>query len=268
VIRHSVIVPLARGAAHLERQLRALVAVLSALDPAYEIICVDDASGEREHLARLCAHTPSLRTLELPYRAGTSASLSAGIAAADGETIIAIEAGDRYCAQDLPNLVERLARADLVCGRRRAGRLRKTWLATRHLPRRLLMGSDVHDPSCLFWAARREAVVGLPRARGMCRHLATWVAMRGYRVGEIYVDHRSIRHAPTTSDGWAHPGDLLAAWWLSRRWRAQSAAELAAIEERARQTQRHFGGAAAVTTQPKDSLAAPQTPERRWRRSA
>jgi glycosyltransferase involved in cell wall biosynthesis len=267
VIRNSIIVPLARGAAHFARQLPALVDSLESLDPAYEILCVDDASGERDHLDRLAEQFAKLQILTLPIRAGTGACLSAGIAAARGEHILAIEAGARYRPYDIPHLVERLARADLVCGRRRAGRLRKIWLATRHLPRRLLMGNDVHDPHCLFWAARREAVVGLPPQRGISPYLATWVAMRGYRVGEIYVDHGSIQYPPTTSDRWGHPGDLLAVWWIARRWRAQSVAELEEVEQRLRQAQRHFGGAAMIL-QPHDETTTSQTPERHWRRSA
>lgn len=267
MIRHSIIVPLARGAVHFERQLRELVEAASAIDPAYEILCVDDASGEREHLVQLCARTPRLRVVELPRRSGTGACLSAGIAAAQGDTIVALEAGDRFSPRDMARLVERLSRADLVCARRRASRVKKTWLAIRHLPRRLLLSGDVHDPSCLFWAARREAVIGLPPVRHVCRHLATWVAARGFRVCEVYVDQRRVRHASTTSDGWSHASDLLAAWWQSRQWRVQSLAELAEVANSMPSTRRYIG-AASLALPSNEHSASTQTSEQNWRRSA
>ncbi len=82
----------------------------------------------------------------------------------------------------------------------------------------------MRDPECLVWAARREAVAGVELPCGMYRYLATLVAARGFRVGEITVPTpgRSV----ALSDGWPNPGDLLAAWWLKRRWRQYEHVEL------------------------------------------
>lgn len=268
VVRYSLLVPISRGAVHFERQLPALVDVLKSLDPAHEILCLDDASGEADSFTRLVESFPSVRCITLPTRSGTSACLSAGVAAAQGETLIVIEAGERYSADDIPRLVERLARADLVCGRRRSTRWQKALLATRHLPRRLLLGGDVHDPNCLFWAARREAVAGLPPAPGLWRHLATWVAMRGFRIGEAYVDHRRTSHPSTTTDRRARPGDLFGIWWQARRWRAQSSAELAAEDEHARLARRQFRGGTTTPRLTTSGAPASPEPEHRFRRSA
>ncbi|MBX3412835.1 MAG: glycosyltransferase [Pirellulales bacterium] len=264
MIRYSLLVPLSCGVEHFERQLPALCDALEALDPAHEIVCIDDATEEQAALDRLRAKFPVLRRVSLAERAGTTACLSAGIAAAQGEILIALEAGERYSASDIPRMVERLSRADLVWGRRRQTRFQKTLLATRHLPRRLLLGTDAHDPGCLFWAARHETVAGLPPLPGLVRHLATWTARRGFRVGEIYVDHQQPSHAPTTSDRRTRPGELFAIWWQARRWRAQSSAEIAAQDERVR-----LHRSAHASTDPRrSSAAASSTNEPRLRRSA
>lgn len=266
--RYSLLVPISCGAVHFERQLPSLVDVLHALDPAHEIICLDNTRGEEVAFSRIERNFPTVHRMALPARSGTSACLAAGIAAAQGETVFAMEAGERYAADDIPRFIERLARADLVCGRRRSNRLQKALLATRHLPRRLLLGGDVHDPTCLFWAARREAVTGLPPMRGVSRHLATWVSMRGYRVGEMYVDHRRASHAPTTTERGARPGELLAVWWQARHWQAQSSAELAAESERVRLVRRQFRHGAGSARGTTNSTPSMPTQEQRLRRSA
>ncbi len=108
-----------------------------------------------------------------------------------------------------------LNRADLVFGRRRRSRLAKWWLALRLLPRRLLLGLDIRDPDCLFWAARREALQEVMLTRGMHRFLAAQVSQHGFRVSETHVDHR---RAPWPRGQSRCPGaiNLLTLWWRQR----------------------------------------------------
>ena len=117
----------------------------------------------------------------------------------------------------MSSLLDELVRADLVVGRPVRHGVRKTLHRLTRIPRWCLLGLEVRDPECLVWAARREAISGLQLPRGMYRYLATLVAARGYRVGEVTVptQGRSI----ALSDGLANPFDLLAAWWFKRRWR-------------------------------------------------
>ena len=89
----------------------------------------------------------------------------------------------------------------------------------------LLLGIEVRHPDCLFWAARREAVAEIHLARGMRRYLPWMVARRGFRVGDIYV--RENAGGVRLHDPPANPFDLLTAWWTCRRWRNDSAHEVA-----------------------------------------
>ncbi len=92
------------------------------------------------------------------------------------------------------------------------------------LPQRWLLGADLRSTDCLFWAARREAITGLESARGTARFLPWLVAMRGFRVGETTVRFQP-GHEPAR-DVWPHPADLLAVWWLRRRYRPAKVEEL------------------------------------------
>lgn len=216
-MQYSIVIPVQGRAAAVGQQIEEICAVFQQRRASHEVLCVlaNGAAEGETPLPELLRRLPSLRVLESAAR-GTSAALAAGIAAAQGDVVVAIEAGQQYLPEQIPWLLERLARADFVMGRRQRPRLRKTWLALRLLPRQMLLGFDSRDPECLFWAARREAVHDIPLPPEMHRFLPSLVSMRGYRVGEIYVDHRRGNAAPWWESR-PRPGLLLSAWWRHRR---------------------------------------------------
>lgn len=207
--------------------------VLARRERPFEIVCIDDGSelSSLRSLERFAQQTPSLRLLHLDHAGGLSAALTVGIAAARGELVAVIESSGQYLPEQIPWLVERLARADLVFGRRQRSRPAKLVQAVAQLPRRLLLGLEARDPDCLFWAARREAVAGLDLAPGMHRLLGSLVATRGYRVAEMHVDHNSAAAGQSFADTHPSLGNLLAAWWQRRNWRPYSVTELGTVAE-------------------------------------
>ncbi len=215
MIGYSILIPQRDAATRLRGQLDALAAALAALPEPYEIIVVDDGSGEKQLpiLRKLQTEHPALRVLRLDRPCGRSTALGVGIQAARGSAIVAMAVGDD--ARQVPRLVARLSRADFVQGKRPRRGWRKAAHRLARIPRWLLLGLDVRDPGCFFWAARGEAVAGIELSRGMHRYLATLVAARGFRVDEVLV--QSGRAEPYPGERFPHPGDLLAAWWHRRR---------------------------------------------------
>jgi glycosyltransferase involved in cell wall biosynthesis len=235
MIHYSVIMPQRNAADEVERRLGELCGVLAALGKPYEIVCVDDGSSpsHRKKLKELIDAFPGLRLLFLDSCAGVSAALTAGIAAARGEAIIVLEAGDLYPAKEVAKLIRRLSRADAVFGCRRLSPARRAFRRLAQAPRRLLFGDAIRDPDCMLWAARREAVTGLVLARGMYRYLPGMISRRGFRVGELHVDHQPAARRTATRDAWPNPGDLLAAWWLRQRQTPYTATEIRPTDEAA-----------------------------------
>jgi glycosyltransferase involved in cell wall biosynthesis len=226
MIHLTVLIPIRDEVDDVERLLPRLVRVLDQGERPYEIICIDDGSAPSmlAALRQLQRRTHSLRLLRLDRRSGLSAALGAGIAAARGDVVVAIEASGQYLPEQVPWLIERLARADVVFGRRHSLRSAKLWQSLVQLPRRLLLGLEARDPDCLFWAARREAIAGVDLQAGMHRFLGSLVNTRGFRVAEIHVDHQ-----PLTADPWretASVGNLLYVWWQRRNWRAYEVLEV------------------------------------------
>jgi glycosyltransferase involved in cell wall biosynthesis len=209
-----------RNAGHIvARQVPKVRRVLEGLTSSYEMIVIDDASdpSSLRPLEALLEAEPGLRLLKFAPACGLSAALTAGLAAAEGTYVVTVPAGDDCTPELIESLLEELVRSDLVVGRPVRRGLAKVFHRIARIPRWLLLGLEVRDPECLVWAARREALVGLQLPCGMYRYLATLVAARGFRVGEITIPTtgRSVR----LSDGVPNPGDLLAAWWFKRRWR-------------------------------------------------
>ena len=118
----SVVVPFYNEAGGVEPFYAELAAALGRL-PAYrfELVCVDDGSsdGTLAELVALAGRDARVRVLELSRNFGKEAALTAGIDAARGDAVIAIDAD----LQDPPELIARLiepwsAGADVVLARR------------------------------------------------------------------------------------------------------------------------------------------------------
>ncbi|HEY1786329.1 MAG TPA: glycosyltransferase [Pirellulales bacterium] len=226
MIRYSILIPQRNAGNELAGQLPELRRVLNLLSLPYEVICIDQASAPatRAALGQLLKQHPFLRVLTLDRSGGLEAALAAGIAAARGELVVAIGPGKEYPVQQIPHLIAELSRTDIVFGRQQLVGWAHAWRQLITLPQRWLLGPELRSSDGLFWAARREAVAGLESARGTARFLPWLVAMRGFRVGETTVRFQPYR--PPVHDVWPHPADLLAIWWLRRRYRPGKIEEL------------------------------------------
>ena len=118
----SVVVPFYNEAGGVEPFYAELAAVLERLTAhRFEIVCVDDGSsdGTLEELVGLAGRDARVRVLELSRNFGKEAALTAGIDAARGDAVIALDAD----LQDPPELIARLldgwsGGADVVVARR------------------------------------------------------------------------------------------------------------------------------------------------------
>ena len=120
--RVSIVVPFHNEAGGVDAFQRELGAALAALPGhAFEIICVDDGStdGTLDELVALHQRDARVRVIELSRNFGKEAALTAGIDAARGDAVVAMDAD----LQDPPALIARLVSewergADVVLARR------------------------------------------------------------------------------------------------------------------------------------------------------
>ena len=225
MIHYSVLIPQRDAADALGRLLPQLCRVLGGLTLPFEIICIDDASAPRtaSRLEDLLDAYACLRVLRFDTPRGTAAALSAALAAARGDLVIAMDPRAAGSMRYLPHLIARLSQHDLVIARHERPLAEELWQRVARVPRLIAARGDVQPWEELFWAARREAVGGLALARGAFRILDRIVAARGFRVCHLLLAEGLPPAGKPYRSGIV---DRLAGYWLKRSFEPHLASEM------------------------------------------
>ena len=199
-IELSVVVPILNEHDSLLELQTQLTRVLTQVGRAYEIIYIDDGStdGSQKLCREFAEGDPRVVLVELRRNFGKSAALQAGFETARGEIIITMDGDLQDDAKEIPAFLEALDDdLDLVSGwkRDRQDPISKT------LPSRLfnyvtsqLTGIPLRDFNCGFKAYRREVVEHLDLYGELYRYIPVLAHAKGFRVGEIPVEHHPRRH--------------------------------------------------------------------------
>jgi dolichol-phosphate mannosyltransferase len=195
----SVVVPVhdeERSVALLYEELQA------ALDPQgdWEAIFVDDGStdGTFAALTRLHSRAGNVRVVRLRRNFGKAAALAAGFGHASGETIVTIDGDLQDDPAEIPRLLAKLEEGfDLVSG----WKTRRRDPLSRRVPSRIfnwavgrVAGLRLHDMNCGLKAYRADVVHGLTLYGELHRFIPVLAHERGYRIGELPVNHRPREH--------------------------------------------------------------------------
>lgn len=167
---------------------------------AAQIILVDDGSTDgswsvMQSLARQDSDTEAIR---FRRNFGKAAALSAGFASCRGEIVFTMDADLQDDPKEIPRFLSKLDEGfDVVSG----------WKRVRHdpwhkvLPSRVfnwlvssLTGVKLHDHNCGFKAYRRPILDEVQLYGERHRFVPVLAAARGWRVGEIEVEHHAREH--------------------------------------------------------------------------
>jgi len=207
-------------------------AIRTALDPlgrTYEIVLVDDGSGDGswEVLKELGRRDPRIRAQRFAQQCGQSAALWAGIKAARGAIIVTMDGDMQNPPTEIPRFLETLKQADCVCGSRVAARAAgDSWLrrASSHVAncvRNKVSGETISDAGCCYRAFRGECVKKIKFFKGAHRFLPTLIRMEGFTVTEIPISHNPRGSGRTHYGVWNRLfksfADLLAVRWMKKR---------------------------------------------------
>lgn len=193
----SVVVPAFNEAESLEALHAEISAVMSFSGAHYEIIFVNDGSTDEtgETLDRLAERASNVRVIEFRRNFGKAAALDAGFRAATGDIVFTMDADLQDDPAEMPRFIEKIdAGFDVVSGwkRRRLDPLDK------RAPSKVfnavvsrLSGVALNDFNCGFKAYRAEAVEDLHLYGELHRFIPVLLHWRGFKVGEIVVNHRA-----------------------------------------------------------------------------
>lgn len=195
----SIVIPVFDEAASLTVLHQELGEVAGSHDYRIEIIFVDDGSTDTswEVIARLAQSDPDVRGVRFRRNFGKAAALQAGVAEASGSIVITMDADLQDDPREIPRFLETLATHpewDLVSG----------WKKVRHDPWHkvgpsrvfnwlvgVLTGVRLHDHNCGFKCYRREVFDEVRLYGERHRFVPVLAAARGFRAGEIEVNHRA-----------------------------------------------------------------------------
>ena len=163
---------------------------------SWELIFIDDGStdGSPQRLADLAQKDDRVRVVTFRRNFGKAAALDAGFQRARGKIIVTADADLQDDPAEIPKFMDLInAGYDVVSG----------WKQVRHdslgktLPSKVfnnvvsrVSGVKLNDFNCGFKAYRAEALKGLRLYGELHRFIPVLVHWRGYRVGEMVVNHR------------------------------------------------------------------------------
>ncbi len=164
-----------------------------------EFLFIDDGSRDDSWsvVKKLAEGDPRVRGIRFRRNFGKAAALTAGFEAARGEIVFTLDGDLQDDPAEIPRFLERLDLGlDVVSG----------WKQTRHDPWHKvgpsrvfnwmvsrLTGCELHDHNCGFKAYRREVLDEVDIYGELHRFVPVLAHARGFRVGELVVNHRARR---------------------------------------------------------------------------
>jgi glycosyltransferase involved in cell wall biosynthesis len=192
----SVVIPIKDEKDNLARLHERLTAALAPTRLDYELVVVDDGSGDGSFplLERQAATDPRLKVVRLRRNFGQSAAMQAGIDFAAGDVIVTMDGDLQNDPADIPMLLDKLTEGhDAVFGLR-ANRqdhflIRKlpSWIANWMI--RKVTGVTIKDMGCTLRALRGDLARALPLYGEMHRFIPVLVQQVGGSVVQVPVRH-------------------------------------------------------------------------------
>jgi dolichol-phosphate mannosyltransferase len=193
----SIVIPVYNEKESLTALHGELATMASKSGLEIEIVLIDDGSrdGSWDVIAELAKQDPRVHGVRFRRNFGKAAALSAGFRTARGDIVLTLDADLQDDPAEVPRFLAALNEGkDVVSGwkRRRLDPWHKVF------PSRVfnfmvswLMDVPLHDHNCGMKAYRKE-VIGEIRLYGeLHRFIPVLAAARGYRVGEIEINHRA-----------------------------------------------------------------------------
>jgi len=192
----SIVIPVYNEVESLETLHRELDEVASSEGYDLDITFVDDGStdGSWEVIRRLAASDPRVRGVRFRRNFGKAAALSAGFSQARGELVMTLDADLQDDPREIPRFLAQMGNGfDVVSG----------WKKVRHDPWHKvgpsrvfnwmvskLTGVKLHDHNCGMKCYRREIFEEVRLYGELHRFVPVLAAARGYRIGELVIQHR------------------------------------------------------------------------------
>jgi dolichol-phosphate mannosyltransferase len=196
----SIVIPVYNEQESLVRLHEEIVATADKAGLLLEVVFVDDGSsdGSWQAIAELARAHSNVRGLRFRRNFGKAAALSAGFRAARGEIVLTLDADLQDDPAEIPRFLAQLEQEnlDVISG----------WKKVRHDPLHKVLpswvfnvlvswvtGVHLHDHNCGMKCYRAEVFREVRLYGELHRFIPVLAAARGFKVGEMVINHRPRR---------------------------------------------------------------------------
>jgi glycosyltransferase involved in cell wall biosynthesis len=198
----SIVLPIYNEEESLPHLLQELVPALEATGRTFEIICVDDGSGDNSfaELKKLRGQDERVRIIRFRRNFGQTAAFAAGFDRAKGEVVITMDADLQNDPADIPKLLAKVDEGHDVVSGWRVERWKEGTgsFLTRKLPSATAnwlistgTGVFLHDYGCALKAYRLDVVKSVNLYGDLHRFIPAIASYYGVSVAEVPVNYRS-----------------------------------------------------------------------------
>lgn len=190
----SVVVPLYNEEGNVAELHREIKEVCEENHYDYEIIFIND--GSTDHTDEICRSLKPVKYICMRQKFGQTAAMDAGMKAAVKDYIVTMDGDLQNNPADIPQMFAYMKEhdVDVVSGWRKN---RKDSLMKRFISRGanalryLIIHDGIHDSGCSLKLYKRECFRGVNLYGEQHRFIPAILKIRGFRIGEVVVDHRA-----------------------------------------------------------------------------
>ncbi|HLD54997.1 MAG TPA: glycosyltransferase family 2 protein [Candidatus Nanoarchaeia archaeon] len=192
-IEYSVVIPIYNEEENIIQLNKEIKLVMDNISKNYEIIYINDGSSDNSlnELQKL----KNVIIVNLNKNYGQATALDAGFKISQGKIVISMDGDLQNDPKDIPQLLEKLKKdnLDVVCGWRKDRQDKGGIKILTHIGRflrKILINDEVHDTGCTLRVYKREAIKAIDIQGEMHRYILAILKWKGFRIGEIVVNHR------------------------------------------------------------------------------
>ncbi|MEK6917110.1 MAG: glycosyltransferase family 2 protein [Nanoarchaeota archaeon] len=199
----SIVIPAYNEQENVKELYSKVSKTMKTLGKKYELIFIDDGSSDNtfEELLKLSKTDKNLRVIKFRRNFGQTAAWDAGFKQAKGKVVVTMDADLQNDPEDIPRLIKKLDEGyDAVSGwryKRKDNFSKRIFSSFSRLLRRLIIKDDIHDSGCSLKAYKKDCLEGLDMQGEMHRYIAQLLILKGYKVGEMKVNHLARKKGKT-----------------------------------------------------------------------
>jgi len=169
----------------------------------YEIIFVNDGSKDKsgEVLEGVSKKDPQIKVIEFRANFGQTPSLKAGFDHCSGDLIVTMDGDLQNDPRDIPQLIKKIREGfDVVSGWRNERRdpfFKRISSNIMNNLRKTIIGDNLHDYGCSLKIYKKECIKDLELFGELHRYITAYLYIKGYKIGEIQVNHRPRKFGKT-----------------------------------------------------------------------